>query len=80
MVSVRGAKQMSKDNFKPVYAQNNPEWRIRYHHSDLWELQEYRKLPEGVDRSREQPWITHNTSMSYNDAIRMLSTHNKLKA
>lgn len=71
---------MSKIDFKPIYAENNADWRIRYHHNGLWELQEYRKLPDGVDKRLEQPWITHNTSMSYDDAIMALAPYNKQKA
>lgn len=66
-------------DFKPIYAENNTEWRIRYHCNGLWELQEWCKLPDSVDRSMEQPWITHNRNMSYEDAIVALGRHN-LKA
>lgn len=70
---------MTQLDYKPVYADNNPEWRIRYQHNGNWELQEFHKLPDGVDRSREQPWITHNRFMSYSDAIKRLGTYAKRK-
>lgn len=70
---------MNQHNFAPVYAENNPDWRIRYHSNGHWELQEYVKLPNGVDRTREQPWTTHNTSMTYDDAIKRLGSYAKAK-
>lgn len=71
---------MTRTDFKPVYAEGNPEWRIRYQCNGRWELQEYRKLPVGVDRSREQPWVTHNRNMAYDDAIVRLAGYAKRKA
>ncbi len=71
---------MTKHNFKPVYAENNPAWRIRYQSNGHWELQEYLKLPDGVDRRREQPWVTYNANMEYDDAIKLLGTRNLSKA
>ncbi len=70
---------MTKHNFKPIYAENNPAWRIRYQSNGRWELQEYLKLPDGADRRRKQPWINHNANMTYDDAIIALSSYNKAK-
>lgn len=68
---------MTRTDFKPVYAENNPDWRIRYQCNGRWELQEYSKLPDGVDKRREQPWITHNRNMSYDDAVKRLGGYAK---
>ena len=65
---------MNKVNFAPVYAENNLNWRIRYQCNGRWELQEYLALPEGADRRRKQPWVTHNSNMSYDDAMVLLSS------
>lgn len=58
-----------KTDFKPVYAENNPAWRIVYFPGGYWELQERVKLPEGTNRVMHQPWRTHNSRMSFDDAI-----------
>ena len=71
---------MTRTNFKPVYADNNPEWRLRYMCNGMWELQEWRSLPEGVDRRKVQPWITHNSRMIYEDGIRALGRYAKRRA
>lgn len=70
---------MTKHDFKPIYAENNFAWRIRYHSNGHWELQEHHKLPDSADRRRMQPWITHNANMSYDDAIVLLATRNLSK-
>lgn len=70
---------MNAIDLKPIYAENNATWRIRYASNGNWELQEFRKLLKGADRSREQNWITYNRNMSYRDAIRLLGTRNLTK-
>jgi len=70
---------MNQINLKPVYADNNPAWRIRYHSNGRWELQEYVELKDGVDRRREQPWRTHNTNMTWDDAIVALGRYHIAK-
>ncbi len=64
-------------SFKPIYAKNNPDWRIRYHSNGRWELQEYTKLPEGTDTRRHQGWKNVNTNMTLADALSALSRHHK---
>lgn len=68
---------MTKQDLKPIYAENNREWRIRYQSNGFWELQEFLELHDGVDRRIHQDWITHNTRMSYEDAIVRLAGYAK---
>lgn len=71
---------MTKQNLKAVYAEGNAEWRIVYHMNGRWKLQQHSQLPDGADRSREQPWRDHNTSMTFDDAIVALNGHAIKKA
>lgn len=72
---------MTKTNFKPVYAENNADWRIRYASNARWELQERYTRVEGSDRRKHynSGWITHNENMSYENAIVLLATRNLTK-
>lgn len=38
---------MNAIDLKPVYAENNDKWRIRYASNGNWELQEFHKLVQG---------------------------------
>lgn len=68
---------MTKIDFKPIYAKNNSDWRIRYASNGKWELQEFAQLKDGIDRRINQPWITHNTNMNYDDAMSRLGVYAK---
>lgn len=71
---------MTKQNLKAVYAEGNLNWRIVYHMNGRWKLQSFAKLPDGADRRLEQPWIDHNTNMTYDDAIVRLASYAIKKA
>lgn len=70
---------MNAIDLKPVYAENNDKWRIRYASNGNWELQEFHKLVQGTDRTRNQDWVTHNRNMDYRSAIQLLGTRNLTK-
>lgn len=63
-------------NFKPIYAQNNLNWRIVYFPGGWWQLQEACELPKGADLRHKQPWIPHNSRMTKEAALQALSGHN----
>jgi hypothetical protein len=66
---------MTKQNFKPMYAKNNPDWRIVYWPGGWWSLQQYHPLTGSEDRSRNQAWRDHHRYLSYDDAVRKLRDH-----
>lgn len=59
---------MTQANLKAVYGEHNANWRIMYFPGGYWELQEFNKLPDGTDRSRNQDWpatvVCHTTTQS----------------
>lgn len=70
---------MNAQDFKPVYAENNHNWRIVYMPGGTWTLQEYISFADGVDKRKNSPWRNHNANMGFDDAKQLLATRNIFK-
>lgn len=83
---------MNAQDFKPVYAENNPNWRIVYMPGGTWTLQEYKPHPPGTVKKQYSSvpgkkfrapdlvdWVDHNANMAFDAAKQLLATRNKMK-
>lgn len=76
---------MNAQDLKPVYADNNPNWRIVYMPGGTWTLQEFKPIAPTTDkrgfgnRPDFTDWQDHNANMGFDDAKQLLATRNIFK-
>ena len=59
---------------QPIYAKNNPAYRIAYVANGLWRVQEHSNLK---GNKTFDPWVNNSPALSKDEALAVLSRHNR---